>query len=207
MLVFYAAKGGVGCSVTAAGAALASADHRPTLLVDLGGDQAHILGVEPAPGPGLATWLAADGPDPDLLRRLEQPIVAGLDLVALVGPAPEIDDDRWALLAAVLAAEERTVIVDLGTMRASRLLRLATTTVLVTSACYVALRAADSTSQPDRVVLVAEAGRALTADDVERAIGAPVACRVRWDPAIARAVDAGVLTQRRPKALRELGRL
>ena len=51
------------------------------------------------------------------------------------------------------------------------------------------------------VVLVAEPGRSLTASDVSRAIGAPVVAEVAVDPAIARAVDAGLLAARLPKSM------
>ena len=43
------------------------------------------------------------------------------------------------------------------------------------------------------MILVAEPGRSLRSSDVERAVGAPVVATVSLDPAIARAVDAGLL--------------
>ncbi len=50
-------------------------------------------------------------------------------------------------------------------------------------------------------MLVDEPGRSLTAADVARAIGAPVVAEVAVDPAIARAVDAGLLAARLPRAM------
>ena len=81
--------------------------------------------------------------------------------------------------------------------------------VLVTRACYLALRRTVSLPvRPSGVVLVSEAGRALTRSDCERAIGAPVLATVAVDPDIARAVDAGMLRTRVPKgAIKALGRL
>ena len=55
--------------------------------------------------------------------------------------------------------------------------------------------------RPDGVVLVEEPGRSLTAADVARAVGAPVVARIDVDPAIARAVDAGLLAARLPAAM------
>jgi hypothetical protein len=57
------------------------------------------------------------------------------------------------------------------------------------------------------VVLLAEPGRALTRADVEDCVGAPVVAEVAVDPQVARAVDAGLLATRLPRALaRELSR-
>jgi hypothetical protein len=51
------------------------------------------------------------------------------------------------------------------------------------------------------VVLVTEPGRALVRGDVENVVGAPVRAEVAVDPAIARAVDAGMLAARMPRLL------
>jgi hypothetical protein len=57
------------------------------------------------------------------------------------------------------------------------------------------------------VVLLTEPGRSLSRHDVEDCIGAPVVAEVAVDPAVARAVDAGLLASRLPRGLeRELGR-
>lgn len=66
---------------------------------------------------------------------------------------------------------------------------------LVTTACYLALRAA-AHHPADGVVLLTEADRALSARDVTHSIGADVVATVPRDPAIARAVDAGLLVSR-----------
>jgi len=49
--------------------------------------------------------------------------------------------------------------------------------------------------------LVTEPDRALTRTDVEDVLGVPVRAEVPWAPAIARAVDAGLLTTRLPRVL------
>jgi hypothetical protein len=55
--------------------------------------------------------------------------------------------------------------------------------------------------RPTGIVLVDEPGRALTSTDVEHALGVPVVADVRLDPAVARAVDAGLLIARLPRSL------
>ena len=76
------------------------------------------------------------------------------------------------------------------------------TTLLVTRGCYLALRrAVRQAIRPAGVVLVEEPGRALGATEVAEVICAPVVARVPVRPAIARAVDAGVLAARLPAAL------
>jgi hypothetical protein len=75
--------------------------------------------------------------------------------------------------------------------------------ILVTRACYLALRRWThwrEAGRPDQVVLIREPGRALTARDIEQVVGAPVHT-VDYDPAIARAVDAGLLAHRAFKVL------
>jgi hypothetical protein len=74
--------------------------------------------------------------------------------------------------------------------------------VLVTRPCYLSLRrAVREPTRPSGVVLVDEPGRSLRRHDVEHALGAPVDAVVAVDPAIARAVDAGLLATRLPRSL------
>jgi hypothetical protein len=74
--------------------------------------------------------------------------------------------------------------------------------LLVLRPCYLALRRAVAAPfRPSGVVLVREPGRALTRRDVEAVLGVPVRAEVDVDPAIARAVDAGLLTARLPRGL------
>ena len=74
------------------------------------------------------------------------------------------------------------------------------------AACYLALRRAVALeARPSGVVLIEEPGRALRARDVEAAIDAPVVATLALDPAVARAVDAGLLAARLPRLIqREL---
>lgn len=58
----------------------------------------------------------------------------------------------------------------------------------------------------DGLILVMEPGRALTPRDMEAATGVPVVAEIPWDPAVARAIDAGLLAARMPASLtRPLG--
>jgi hypothetical protein len=75
--------------------------------------------------------------------------------------------------------------------------------LVVTRRCYLAVRrVARLATEPTGVVLVDERGRSLTRGDIEAAVGAPIVATVSFDPAIARAVDAGLLAVRLPSAIR-----
>ncbi|MDA3040850.1 MAG: hypothetical protein O3C27_15235 [Actinomycetota bacterium] len=130
--------------------------------------------------------------------------------------------DQVQLLIRLLRTDGRRVVLDVGhvpSQPAGRargapqssgrvsLLEASDRTVLVTRACYLALRAAHRLTAPDQVVLISEPGRALSAADVAAAVGSPVAAVLRWDPAIARSVDAGVLRDHLPRSLRCLADL
>ncbi len=206
MLCFFSAKGGSGCSVSAAAAALEAARSGPTLLVDLAGDQPGILGVA-AEGDGLSAWYGAESPPPDALARLEIPVSDNLRLLPLGVRRAVASPSQYRVLAGLLADDTRTVVVDVGcdSIPAVAVLGAASRSVLVTRACYLALRAAGYGPNADEVLLVAEPGRALGKSDVSAALGLPVSVTVPWDPAIARAVDAGLMaTQRIPRSLRKV---
>lgn len=226
---FRGSKGGSGCSVMAAAAAMLTARRDPVLLVDLaGGDQARILGVDPR-GPGLVRWLHHPNPPPDSLARLELPVAGRLSLLPFRGSDDDPEgsagsaghgmdfDERLNLLAHLLAADERLVVVDLGLpgpVDAGRsgsthppafgaVLGVAERSTLVTRLCYLALVRAMEQPVPDDVIVVVEPDRALRAADVEAALRVPVAT-VRWDPSVARAVDSGLLIRRLPRALHRI---
>jgi hypothetical protein len=113
------------------------------------------------------------------------------------------------LLAAALGSEARLVVVDCGTFGIDavpevplELAACATQSLLVVRPCYLALRRAQRAPiRPSRVIVVAEPGRALTAPDVEAVLGVPLLAEVVSDPAVARAVDAGLLASRLPRGL------
>ena len=85
------------------------------------------------------------------------------------------------------------------------LLRVAAHSLLVTRPCYLTLRAAvRAPIRPTGVILVEEPGRALGREDVEASLGAPVVATVLVDPAVARAVDAGLLAAHLPAGFRHV---
>jgi hypothetical protein len=74
--------------------------------------------------------------------------------------------------------------------------------LLVKRPCYLTLRRIGRhAARPSGVVLLAERHRSLGARDVAQCVGAPVVAQVPLDPAIARAVDAGLLAGRVPSSL------
>jgi len=206
LVACWSSKGGVGTTVVAATLAMLLARRHPAgaVLADLAGDAPAALGLADPDGPGLADWLAA-GPDvpPDALHRLERPVGDGLGLLPRgAGPLPAARAD---VLGRLLAADGRAVVVDCGTDPSGAALEVtstATRSILITRACFLALRRAVTLPlRPSEVVLLTEPGRALSRFDVERAVGAPVVAEVAVDPQVARAVDAGLLATRLPRGL------
>jgi hypothetical protein len=198
----WAAKGGSGTTVVAAALALAAPD--PTLLVDLAGDLPAALGLPDPDGPGVGDWLRSEA-SPSRLAALEIP-VDGRVSVLHAGDGGAAPGERWAGLARHLRDERRTVVVDAGTgAPPPALLEVADHAWLVTRACYLSLRAAvRQRCRPTGVVLVEEPGRALRRGDIEVTVGAPVVTTLLVDPAVARAVDAGLLVSRLPAGFRRV---
>lgn len=194
----WAAKGGSGTTVIAATLALSSGS--PTLLVDLAGDLPIALGLPEPDGPGVGEWSASSAP-PSRLDALRVPLGRGLDLLPRGRRTPI---GRWQELGEHLGALADTVVIDAGTGRPPPELRQVVDRVLlVTRACYLSVRrAVDAREVVDGIVLVEEPGRALGVPELEAAIGAPVVSRVLLDPAVARAVDAGLLLAKLPGAFR-----
>lgn len=213
LLSCWSAKGGSGTTVVAAALALVlGSSGRDALLVDLAGDLPAALGVDPRSGGGLTDWLAAGAEVPaDGLARLEVPVVDGVALLPR-GDGALGASEQVSVLARLLTADARAVVVDCGRLSATtptdegevalELARSATHSLLVTRPCYLALRrVATVPLRPSGVVLVDEPGRSLDAVDVEHVVGAPVVAAITVDPAVARAVDAGLLSTRLPRGL------
>ncbi len=212
----WAAKGGSGTTVVAAALALTSTRH--ALLVDLDGEIPAALGLPEPDRPGVLDWLSSDAP-PDHLHDLELDIDTDVTLLpqsqftrTRAGRASLSDVERWRDLTLWLAEQSThsDVVVDAGTGEPHpALVAAADHNLLVTRACYLSLRrAVQASTRPTGVIVVEEPGRALTSRDIERSIGAPVVATVSLDPAIARAVDAGLLAMRLPRFVgRELRRI
>lgn len=223
LVACWSVKGGSGTTVVAAALALLLA-RRPggCLLADLAGDLPAALGLpDPEPGsPGVAEWMSA-GADADALRRIEIEAAAGLALLPRgrapwprrdgdAPPAPPASGDGDRLVAALAGDVPhgveggRPVVADCGTPEgpAAEVAAAATLSLLVIRPCYLALRrAVNAPVRPSGIVLVEEKGRSLGPHDVEDVLGVPVRVVVPWDPSIARAVDAGLLSARVPRTL------
>ncbi len=206
LVACWSVKGGAGTTVVAASLALSLARRNGVgaVLADLAGDAPAVLGVPEPASPGLAGWLAGgDGVPADALDRIEVEAAQGLGLL------PRGDGDlvpeRGPVLAALLDRSPRPVVVDCGradTPVAAEVVTRSRRSLLVTRPCYLALRRARySRLRPSGVVVVREPGQVLSNADVEQVVGAPVVTEVACDPAVARAVDAGLLVGRMPRSL------
>ena len=213
----HATKGGVGTSVFAAALALEMAKQVTTtgggvVLVDLGGDQGDILGVDTSGCHGVVDWLCSPEPvDDRSLEALAVPVTPGLKLLpsglSELDARDDLDPQRISQLTSGFG--EAGVVCDLGVVSrgptSPRALIGAASDrrTLVIRPCYLALRRGSEIPITfDSVVEIFEDGRALRTLDVEAVIGQMVSARVRVDPAIARAVDSGTLVSRLPRALR-----
>lgn len=220
LVCLWSVKGGAGTTVVAAGLGIRQSmgDDHGVLLVDLAGDLAAVLGVAEPDGAGIVDWAMASADVPaDALVRLETPVEPGLSLLHRGGERDQRPDaERCRTLARLLAGGARSVIVDCGRFDdiagsdgdplVAALLAQASRSILVTRPCYLALRRARDAPRPTEVVLVRDEGRAFTTSDIEGVVGAPIAAVVPWDPAIARAVDSGLLTRRMPRTLSRAAR-
>ena len=203
LVVCWSPKGGVGTSVVAAALALrAAADGAETLLVDLAGDQPAILGIDTGTREGVGDWLGAGDDVPiDALAALEVPVADRLCLLPRGRPG---GTDRLRVFGALIAAGGRTVIVDAGIAHDSTWAPPGHRSVLVLRTCYLGARRAGAVDPSTRLVVIDEPGRALRPSDIGAAIGVEPWLRLPADPAVARAVDAGLLTARLPRSLRPL---
>jgi hypothetical protein len=194
----WSAKGGVGTTVVAAALALVASSRGPVVLVDLAGDLPAVLGVAEPDGPGVAEWTRGGCLDP--VSPLCLPVTRTMRLLPR-------GHGRIDALVPERLPRATTVVVDAGVIAdddsdAACFVAGAGRSLLVTRACYVALRRATRLHiRPDGVVLVNEPGRALTAHDVAAVIGAPVVADIPVDAHVSRAVDAGLLAARCPAEL------
>jgi hypothetical protein len=202
----WSVKGGSGTTVVAATLALLSARAGlpGALFADLDGEAPAVLGLREPDGPGLGDWLAVDGHPAEALDRLEVEVGPGLSLLPR-GRAGPGGDAAGRALGVALLEDPRAVVADCGLLpdgARAAVVEVATCSLLVMRPCYLAVRRAAAASlRPHGIVLVQERGRALTARDLEDVVGVPVLAEVEVDPAVARSVDAGLLSSRLPRLL------
>jgi hypothetical protein len=211
LFALWSPKGGSGTSVLAAACAAALARRGGCRLADLGGDLPAILGLGADPETGIAEWLAT-GPDapPDALDRLAVEVAPGLFLIPPGTPrllAPPAAAEAGAALGSALQRGELPCVIDAGRADgpAGRMtVELADVSVVVLRGCYLGLRRAVNaplTARAAGIAFVDEPGRSLGAAEVRDVLERPVLTRVPIRPAIARAVDAGVIAVRPPESL------
>ena len=179
-ITLHGARGGQGTTTIAAALALFAADAGPTTLVcDDPTATCALLGV-PAP---LGDDWAQVTPSLRLDPSGSQPASQGLDATVIVDggrlPQSRPGDRSVAPAGDIVPLPGEHYAVLRGP-------------------CYVALASLLSSLGPriDGVVLVSEDGRSLTAADVHDVLGVPVVATVPTDPAVARTIDAGLLTSR-----------
>ncbi|MEO7836833.1 MAG: hypothetical protein ABIS21_04250 [Acidimicrobiales bacterium] len=204
LIACWSVKGGSGTTVVAAGLAVILSRAMPggALAVDLAGDLPATLGVPDPTGPGVTDWASAPDASGDALARLEVEVHPGLHLLAT--GTGRIDAGGADRLCTALAGD-RHVVVDCGSGGDSAGMAVAASaalSLLVLRPCYLALRRALAAAiRPSGVIVVGEPGRSLGRRDIEDVLGVPVRAEVAWDPAVARAVDAGLLAVRVPRTL------
>ena len=209
MIVCWSVKGGSGTTVVAAALALVLAQRHESgaRLIDMSGDTPSALGMSEPASEGIAEWLsAADHPGVEALNNLMLPVTAHLGVIPrghnVIVPSL-VNLDRLRDLAEVIAQSTMPTVVDAGSgLAAIPIIEHATRSLLIIRPCYLALRRASLlTTKPHGIIVIAEPGRALGVHDVESVVGAPVLAEIPFDPAIARAVDAGLLAGRVPTLL------
>jgi len=200
-------KGGIGTSVVAASLAIVSSSTTPTLLVDLAGDQAAILGL-PQPPTGLSDW--ANGMT---YREFDEIISLCHDNLYLAPTGTfdfeTLNANAWDKLLRALSlkhSEGCNIIVDLGRADIPLALRkIVNTCYLVTRPCYLALRrAVDLETAFSGVIVVNEPDRVLTSRDVESVLKLKCVAEIPYTSEISRRVDSGLLKSRLPIALQSV---
>lgn len=209
-IVCWSPKGGSGTSVIAASLALRLAtDSNETLLVDAIGDLGLVLGMPRGETEGLSDWLAAPADvSADALSLLEVSVAERLSLLTAGTTLQEpCEGERIGLAAELLSRSARTVVVDAGSRGVpDHWLVAAARSVMMVRCCYLGITAAMSHQVPkgSSIVVIEEPGRALRLRDVEAVFRGHKVMAVPWDPAVARAVDSGLLVHRMPRSLQGL---
>lgn len=199
--IVYGTKGGAGTSTVAASLALINPHH--TLLIDREGELPALLGVPEPIGPGLNEWITSGAPT-DHLDDLTFIVNDTTTLLPAGRRTVDENPERWDELTTWANERADTVIVDAGHGTPPIHVTDSGTNLLVTRACYLALRRAiNNTTQIDGIILINEPGRALRGTDIEAALAKPVIAQIDIDPSIARAIDAGLITTRVPARYRQ----
>ena len=208
IITCWSPKSGSGTSVVAAALAGSAAQAgRRTLLVDLGGDSAAILGLS-TPVLGIGDVVEGDGAQS--LLDVAVKVSGNFDLVSPgLRPLPELHVSRWARIESQLVEISQLgtlVVIDTGVETyPDWVKRISDRIHLVIRPCYLALRRAvehhRSADLGDGIIVVTERDRALTARDVTLVLNRPIIAEVPVHPDIARRVDAGLFNSHIPERL------
>lgn len=219
LIACWSVKGGSGTTVVSAALALllARSSAGGVVLADLGGDIPAACGIPEPLGPGVLDFAAAGDDVPtEAFDRLETKVTPNLALLHAGGHGAEsqpptdlhgLSSANGEHLSTALREHYPTssIVVDCGppgSRCGNALAATAGLSLLVLRPCYLALRrAAQSEIRPSGVILVSEPGRSLGASEVSDVLGVPVRAEVPFDPAVARVVDAGLLTTRVPRCI------
>ena len=202
LTVCYSVKGGQGCTTVAAGIALIQP---AAVLVDTLGDVPALLGSPEPSGSGVIDLLASDQPvTVAALERLRVDAGPVMFVPRGADDAANVAASRWQELGEVLAADAKAWVLDAGTGPAWPSVAVPDAhALLVVRNCYLALRrAVVSEVRPSGVVLVEDPDRALSRRDVADVLADLPFTAVSVDPAVGRAIDAGVFAARVPDGLR-----
>lgn len=177
------------------------------------------LAVQPSPGTGAARQvvvvsgarggqgtttvaaalaLFASGARQSILVASEPETAARVLGVAVPAERCVEVTSRLRLASILPAAGDDTVVIDGGHLGHGVVAPAgASHWVVLRGPCYLALASLlEAPVRPDGIILVAETGRSLTAIDASDITGLPVVATVTASPAVARAIDAGILPAR-----------
>jgi hypothetical protein len=142
----------------------------------------------------LAARLSADAPT--TLLSHEPLAVAHLLAAPLPLPGEAVEVTPGLQLAGLDGPRSEVTVIDAGRATTAPTLE-GECLAVVRGPCYLALATLVSLSlRLDGVVLLAEPGRALWAEDVTAVLDVPVVASVPIHPAVARTIDAGLLAEK-----------
>jgi hypothetical protein len=131
---------------------------------------------------------------------------------ALLGLPIDMSDEPTEItsglrLGSAVPDRSGALVVDSGPALRSVTARLGQRYAVLRGPCYVAVATLVAVEEPfDGIILVAEEGRSLTADDIHDVVGIPVVATIPSRARVARTIDAGLLISRLPR-LREFDQL
>lgn len=183
-----------------------------TLLIDgASGDLPAVFGLEEEhPSVGITQWIRSSADVPaSSLAQVGTDLLLNLRLVHN-GANATADFTSESAQRLEQGLPGFTAIVDAAGLSSStsHLASHAELSLCVIRPCYLAAsRVVRSSVHADGLVVIEESGRTLRAQDIAESLGIPIACQLKWDNAIARAVDAGRLGAANFRSTKSIGEL